>query len=60
MLPLLNSSVPFQTEMEDRPTSRREEASSPSPLRGQGAALLHKIKAVVINAALGWGRQGTV
>lgn len=60
MLPLLNSSVPFQTETKDRPPSRREEASSPSSLGGQGAALLHKIKALIINAALGWGRQGVV
>lgn len=60
MLPLLNSSVLFQAEIEDRPPSRREEASSPSLLRGQDAALLQKIKALIINAALGWGRQGAV
>lgn len=60
MLPLLNSSVLFQTEIEDRPPSRREEASSPSLLGGQDAALLQKIKALIINAALGQGRQGAV
>jgi len=58
MLPLLNSSVLFQTEAEDRPPSRRGEASSPSPPGGQGAALLYEIKALIINAALGWRRQG--